>query len=162
MNLYELQMEQLELNALLEENGGELTPEIEERLQIHDFDVNQKMESYCKAIKQYESDIEGLKGEIERLKARKESSEKAVQRMKDAMLTAMTTFGMDKLQAGTFKIGTRKSQSLEVLDENLVPEKFKNEVVTIKVDKNAIKDAIKAGEEVDGVKLNDNTNLTIK
>ena len=82
--------------------------------------------------------------------------------MKEAMLTAMTTFGMDKLQAGTFKIGTRKSQSLEVLDESLVPEKFKNEVVTIKVDKNAIKDAIKAGEEVDGVKLNDNTNLTIK
>jgi hypothetical protein len=120
------------------------------------------MESYCKAIRCYESDIDGIKSEMERLKARKESSEKAVQRMKEAMLNAMTTFGMDKIQAGTFKIGTRKSQSLDVLDEALVPDKFKSEVTTIKVDKNAIKDAIKNGEQVEGVKLNDNTNLTIK
>lgn len=162
MTLYELQQEQLELNALLEENGGELTPEIEERLQIHDFDVNQKMESYCKAIKQYEADIEAFKSEIERLKARKDSADKAIERMKSAMVNAMTTFGLSKVEAGTFKIGTRKSQSLEVLDESLVPSKFKNKVITVKVDKNAIKDAMKAGEEVNGVKLNDNLSISIK
>ncbi len=162
MTLYELQNQQLELNALLEEMGGELTPEIEEKLTIHENEIQNKMESYCKAIRCYESDIDGIKSEMERLKARKESSEKAVQRMKEAMLNAMTTFGMDKIQAGTFKIGTRKSQSLDVLDEALVPDKFKSEVTTIKVDKNAIKDAIKNGEQVEGVKLNDNTNLTIK
>ena len=162
MNLYELQQEQLELNALLEENGGELTPEIEERLMIHDCDVQQKMESYCKAIKCYENDIAAFKSEIERLKARKESAEKAIERMKDAMTNAMETFGLKKLEAGTFKIGTRKSQSVEILDEDAISSEYKREKITYSVDKVAIKNAIESGVEVEGAKLNENTNITIK
>lgn len=162
MTLYELEQEQLELNALLEENGGELTPEIEERLQIHDYDINKKMESYCKAIRCYETSIEGIKSEIERLKARKESSEKAIERMKESMLNALEIFGINKIEAGTFKIGTRKSQAVEIDDENIVPDAYKIETVTTKVDKTAIKNAIKEGKEVEGAHIKENTNLSIK
>lgn len=162
MTLYELEQKQIRINELLEENGGELTPELEAELQIQDFEINEKFESYCKAIKSYEAAISGFKTEIERLKARKETAEKAITHMKDAMLNAISVFGLTKVHAGIFTIGTRKSQSLDVLDESLIPDMYKNKVTTIKVDKNAIKDAIKNGEDVEGVFLNDNTNIVIK
>lgn len=162
MTLYELEREQLELNALLEENGGELTPEIEEKLQIHDYDINKKMESYCKAIRCYESDIDGFKSEIERLKQRKESAERAIERMKASMLNALEIFQISKIEAGTFKIGTRKSYSVTIDDEEAISPEYKIETVTSKVDKVAIKDAIKEGKEVEGAHISENTNLSIK
>lgn len=162
MTLYELEQKQIRINEMLEENGGELTPELEAELQIQDFEINEKFESYCKAIKSYEAAILGFKSEIERLKSRKETAERAIAHMKEAMLNAMDLFKLTKIQAGIFTISTRKSQSLDVLDESLVPDKFKSEVTTIKVDKNSIKDALKNGEKIEGIILNDNTNLSIK
>ena len=162
MNLYELTCEQIEINRMLEENGGELTPELEEALLITEENLNQKAEGYCKAIAIYNGQAATLDEEIKRLTAKKKVAENAVARMKDALKATMNVLELDKINAGTFTISTRKSKSLEVLDEALIPEKYKETVTTIKVDKNAIKDAIKNGVNIDGVELRENKSIQIK
>ena len=162
MNLYELTCEQIEINRMLEENGGELTPELEQALIITEENLNQKAEGYCKAIAIYNGQAATLDEEIKRLTAKKKVAENAVARMKDALKATMNVLQLDKINAGTFTISTRKSKSLEVLDEALIPEKYKETVTTIKVDKNAIKDAIKNGAEIEGVELKENKSIQIK
>ena len=159
MNLYELTCEQIEINRMLEENGGELTPELEQALLITEENLNQKAEGYCKAIAIYNGQAATLDEEIKRLTAKKKVAENAVARMKDALMQVLQ---LEKINAGTFTISTRKSKSLEVLDEALIPEKYKETVTTIKVDKNAIKDAIKNGAEIEGVELKENKSIQIK
>lgn len=162
MNLYELTIEQLEINRMLEENGGELTPELEEALLITEENLSQKAEGYCKAIAIYNGQAATLDEEIKRLTAKKKVAENAVTRMKDSLKATMQVLKLDKINAGTFTISTRKSKSLEVLDEALIPEDYKETVTTIKVNKNAIKDAIKNGAEIEGVELKENKSIQIK
>ena len=54
--------------------------------------------------------------------------------------------------------------SVEIINEDEIPNQFKQEIVTIKVDKKAIADNFKStGEVPDGVIINtENTNLRIK
>ena len=67
MNLYELTSEQLYINQLLEENGGELTEELMSLMEVNEINFNDKIEGYCKAIKIMESNLTGVESEIERL-----------------------------------------------------------------------------------------------
>ena len=162
MTLYDLTTEQMVINQLLEENGGELTPELEEALMITEENLSQKTEGYCKAIAIYNNEAAGLKAEIERLTAKKKTAEKAVERMKDSLLDCMKRLNLEKINAGTFTVSTRKSKSVEILDESLIPMDYKKEVTTITVDKAAIKKAIDNGVDVEGAKLNENKNIQIK
>ena len=52
-------------------------------------DLADKLEGYCKFIKNLESDIDGLKAEETRLKARRQTMENTVKRAKEAMKVAM-------------------------------------------------------------------------
>ncbi len=46
----------------LEDNGGELTPELEERLMITQENFENKVSKYVKAIRYYEDNVSILKG----------------------------------------------------------------------------------------------------
>ncbi len=70
--------EELDIDALLEENGGELTPEIEaEYDRIHGDDWPRIVEDRCRFIKRMEAMAEGLKNVAAGLSAEaKEKTEK--------------------------------------------------------------------------------------
>ena len=46
MNLYQIEQDLLELYTQIEENNGEITPEIEERLKITQENFTNKLENY--------------------------------------------------------------------------------------------------------------------
>ena len=69
---------------------------------------------------------------------------------------------ISKLETARNKLSFRKSTSLVVEDEKLVPRKYINKVVTEKIDKKAITDVIKSGKNVKGCYLQENYNLQIK
>lgn len=56
----------------------------------------------------------------------------------------------------------RKSETVNVTDEYLIPDKYMNATVVKKPDKKAIKDALKKGEEIMGVELVEKQNIQIK
>lgn len=121
----------------------------------------EKVESYCKVIKQLQSDFEMFKNEIDRLTARKKAAENGVERLKAALLVFMQTSGQDKVKAGSFAVSTAKTQAVLITNENAIPCRFLVEQPP-KIDKAGIKTALKAGEEIGGAVLVDNTGVRIR
>lgn len=56
----------------------------------------------------------------------------------------------------------RKSTSVNIIDDTLLPESLVAEVVTTSPDKKAIAELLKAGEKVAGAELSHNQNIQIK
>lgn len=162
MNLFKIAQEELDLLCEIEELEGELTPELEERLKINAENMSSKMEDYCKAIRYYEMTVANAKSEKERLDKLIKRSERSQQWLKDAILNVMNATDKPKVSAGTFTVGTRKSTAVNIIDESAIPARYANEVVTVKIDKTAIKDAIKNGEEVPGAQLVERKSISIK
>lgn len=160
MNLYEITQEQANLNNLLEESMGELTPELEAALTLNLDNFNAKAEGYVKAIKNYKAEQDALAEEIKKLQAKKKTCENAVERLKDALKNAMDVFDTPKVQAGVFKISLTKSESVNIIDENAIPEEYKK--IKYEVSKTDIKNAIKNGETVEGAELVENKSITIR
>lgn len=121
----------------------------------------EKVESYCKVIKQLQADEEMFKQEIERLTARKATAKNAVDRMKAALLTYLQQTGQDKVKAGSFSVYTATTPAVNITDESAIPNIYLKPLPPT-VDKNAIKAAIKGGATVAGAELINNTGVRIR
>lgn len=120
-----------------------------------------KVESYCKVIKQLQNDVEMFKAEIDRLTARKKTTERGIDRMKNALLAFLQLSGQDKVKAGTFAVSTATTQAVQITDEGAIPRNYLVEQPP-KIDKIGIKNALKAGEEISGAELVKNTGVRIR
>ena len=120
-----------------------------------------KVESYCKIIKQLQGEAEMYKGEIDRMQARKKTVENGVERMKAALLMFLQASGQDKVKAGAFAVSTATTQVVEIVDESVIPCIYLVEQPP-KISKDAIKKALKNGESVNGAKLIDNKGVRIR
>ena len=160
MNLYNITTEMKNLTLQLEE--GELTPELEQALVINQDQLQAKAIDYCYVIKNLESDSEAIDNEIKRLKAMKEAKDNTVDRLKEAVRTAMLSAGIDKIESSLFKLSLRRSEAVEVVNIDQLPESLTTIKKTVSADKLKIKEAIKAGQNVEGANLIENYSLQIK
>ena len=160
MNLYEITHEAQYLAALLETE--ELTPELEELLVINQEQLQAKAGNYAKVIANIQGDSDAIDAEIKRLKAMKESKDRAVTRLKDAVKNAMMVSGIDKIESPLFKLSLRRSEAVEVEVPEALPIDWQVKKVTITADKVAIKQAIKDGYAITGARIIENFNLQIK
>jgi esterase/lipase len=160
MNLYEITREMLELASLLETE--ELTPELEAMLVINQEKMEVKVNNYAKVIANIQSDSEAIDQEIKRLKAMKDSKDRAITRLKDAVREAMLVSAIDKIESPLFKLSLRRSESVEVDIVEALPSQFINVKNVVSADKVAIKEAIKRGENITGARIIENFNLQIK
>lgn len=112
-----------------------------------------KMEGYSKVIKNMEADVNGLKGEIERLTTRKKSLENNISRMKSVMLMAMNAAGEKKVKGELFTVGVQNNPPSVVMDEQYienVPSKYLIPQEP-KIDRKKIAEDLKAGENLEGL-----------
>lgn len=84
--------------------------------------------------------------------------------LKARIATHMQNAGIHKIEAndGTFTASFRKSTATEIDDESQIPQAYIKQIITERIDKTAIKQAIQNGEEVPGAKLITRQNLQIK
>lgn len=160
MKLYEITREALELASLLETD--ELTPELEAALHINQFQLQEKAANYAKVIANIQSDSDAIDAEIKRLKAMKETKDRAVNRLKEALREAMMVSGIDKIESPLFKLSLRRSEAVEVDVVEALPNDFVTRKVVVTADKVSIKEAIKRGENITGARIIENFNLQIK
>jgi len=164
--LWQLTQEELSFIALMEENGGEVNDEIMEELAIRRENWQYKAEAYSKFILKLESEAEQAAAEIKRIQALKKAKENTAQRLRDTLLAALMVFteedskGIRRYETPLAKLSTRKSQSVEVLDDTAIPAEFW--VIKKEVSKSTISQAIKDGAEVPGAQLKDNVSLSIR
>jgi hypothetical protein len=160
MNLYEITREAIELASLLETE--ELTPELEKSLIINQDQLQSKAVNYAKVIANIQSDSDAIDQEIKRLKAIKESKDRAVTRLREAVKEAMLVSGIEKIESPLFKLSIRRSEAIEVDVIDALPSEFVNIKNVVSADKIAIKEAIKKGEYITGARIIENFNLQIK
>jgi hypothetical protein len=164
--LWQLTQEELSFIALMEENGGEVNDEIIEELAIRRDNFSHKAEAYAKFIMKLESEAEQAAAEIKRIQALKKAKENTVARLRESLLAALMVFteedakGIRRYETPLAKLSTRKSQAVEVLDEQLIPADFW--VIKKEVSKSTISQAIKDGAEVPGAQMKDNISLSIR
>ncbi len=122
-SIFNIQQDLYAIFSSIEENEGELTPELEEALTIKREEFNTKIQGYVAFIKQLELDNKGIKEEIARLKDLQKSKEKTIDNLKKIMVMAINDFGDTNksgtkfLDYGTGKVSIRKSDSIEVDEE---------------------------------------------
>ena len=122
-SIFNIQQDLYSIFSSIEENEGELTPELEEALTIKREEFSTKIQGYVAYIKQLELDNKGIKEEIARLKDLQKSKEKTIDNLKKIMAMAINNFGDTNksgtkfLDYGTGKVSIRKSDSIEVDEE---------------------------------------------
>lgn len=124
--------------------------------------ANDKVNSYCQIINQFEADINSIEAEIDRLKGRKEMFDRNIGKMKTALQSFLDAAGQGKIKTDLFTVSSRKSESVKIFDETVIPQEYiKSEVKTSPM-KAEIKKAIKSGIKVPGAELVQGKNLQIK
>jgi len=122
-------------------------------------EIAEKLEGYAMVVKNLESDIAGLKAEEKRLADRRKSLENGVKRMKEAMQDTLLLTGEKRVKTSKFTISLRKSTSVEVENEDLIPEEFVK--ITKTISKSELAKRLKEAE-VPGARLVENQSLQIR
>jgi len=160
MNLYELTAEAKMIASLLETE--ELTPELEAMLVINQQELTQKSIDYVKVIRNKEAYSDAIEAEIKQLKVKKDDNDRVIDRMKLMLKNSMIDSGIDKIESGLFKLSLRRSEAVEVVNIDQLPESLVTVKKTVSADKLKIKEQIKNGIPVEGAVLVENFNLMIK
>ena len=162
LTLYGITNEMQQLLRLIEENEGEMTPEIENALAISDDNFAAKSEDYGHAILNLKAMAAAAKAEKDRLTTLQRFYENTYNRLDSALKTAMVATGHDKVETPTMRLSLRHSTATEVDDLDQLPAEYKTTKVEVVADKTAIKKAIQSGEDVPGAHLVENVSLQIK
>ena len=151
-NIYEITQDYLKLMELA--SDPEIDPEIiTDTFEAIDGELEIKAENYAKVMKNLEGDIAALKAEEERLAKKRKAIENNIKRMKGTLQEAMELTGKTKFKTDLFSFGIQKNAPSVVIDAadiRDIPEdylKFKEP----EVDKPAIKNAINAGVNFEGL-----------
>ena len=158
MNLYEMTTTAQALYDLL------ASGEIDEQTfndTLEAMGTEDKLEGYCKVIRQFEADAEMLKAEKERIANKQKIAENSIARMKTAIANFLHAQNTDKSSAGVFSVALSTSKAVNIVDESKVPVRFFVEQAP-KIDKAAIRKELMAGETIEGCELQINEGVRIK
>jgi hypothetical protein len=150
-NIFKISDEFLTLINKAEETEGELSEELISEINLSEENLIEKAYNYIGVIKMKEGEVVTLDKEIKRLQALKKKEEKTIEWLSNNLEFAAKTFGIE--QVGTNKLKLRKSSSVFVADVNSLPKAYKVTKVTEQADKKAIKEALNAGEEIEGCSI---------
>ena len=160
MNLYEMD-ERIE--ALTEQMAnpetGEINEEILAELEQLDVDRNEKLEACGIKLKTWASEIDALDAEIKALKARKQTKMNKSERLMEYVNRSL---GGQRFETAKVAFSYRKSERVDVINEEIVPDKFCRFETKRVPSKTDIKKMLKSGEEVPGCVLVESQNLQIK
>ena len=161
------------LDAILTENGGELTPELEELLAENVAALAKKMDGYAYAVRAEKAAQAALAEEIKRLQALKKTHENTEKRIREYLAWNMERVGADRINGTLSKAWFSKTSVLSADEDTLlkpyVPamEAFRTALpsyvkVTLSVDKTALKGELDGGKEIAGAIMVPGKSLTIK
>lgn len=149
-------------NFTVDEETGEILYFNDKELIKLDDDYRVKVDNIACYIKDLQALSNEIKAEKTALEDRLKANDKKIDTLKNYVANSLEMRVMNKIETARNKLSLRKSTSLIVEDEKLVPRKYINKVVTEKIDKKAITEVIKSGKSVKGCYLQENMNLQIK
>lgn len=151
-------MDKVQDGEITEEEYNELGQELAVALQNKSIGI-------IGYIQNKEALIDAVDTQIKRLQELKKAESNSIDKFKQYVKENMEKLGIQKLETEIGKMSiTKNPLSIEIQNEDEIPAEFKQEVVTTKIDKTAIKNYFKeTGEIVPGARIiSDKTSLRIK
>lgn len=145
-----------------EEMAPELKEELERELTIL---LQEKSQNIIGYVRNMELTVDAMKTEEKRISEQRKGIENKIEKFKNYVKECMERNGFSKIDTGLGSLAIAKDpMSLEIENEDEIPIEFKQEIVTTKIDKTAIKKHFKeTGEIIPGtIIVNDKTSLRIK
>jgi CBS-domain-containing membrane protein len=153
-------------NYLTENDTDEVPAHFDEALSINKDELDTKLQNYYFYIEQLKGEAETLKNHAAKISAKKRAIENNIKRLKNYVASGLQLYG-EKNKSGNmfykhqlFKVTATPSSRLKITDETKIPEQYKREVYTVKIDNAQIKKDIKNGANVEGAFI-DNTQLNV-
>ena len=137
--LYDLTKEGMEIADMLGETLGELTPELEARLDALMTEGPERIEAAAKVVRMMEADAKACEEESDRLRQRAASFAAQADRLKQRMAFCLDAAFGGKVKTALFTIWTQKSADRTVAEllPGVTPEMLQEErpdLVRVKVD----------------------------
>lgn len=187
MNIFEISQELLRLFDQIEEQDGEITPDIEQELFVREEELEHKLKSFAWKISLIKGEIQVIKDEIDRLNKIKESKIKLEERLREIVKNTVIMFGETgktgnkKIKYDTLNLYTVNKDKVDLDEEQFyIPEymnytikvdntvfaeiadKLPAESVSWNINKTKIGNALKEGLDVPGANLIENPYIVIK
>jgi|SRR5215471_7384854 len=140
----------------------ELQPELEARIEEYLAGEAAKVDRIEGVLLSLEAVQANAKTEIERLRARQQSAERAARRLERYVLHVLGRRDGRPLKGRNVTFSVRRSEALVIDDPQLIPEQWKKLTVTVDIPKIPIREAIKAGTIVPGAHLAQHESLVRK
>ena len=138
------------------ETGEILDASALEQLQM---DRDEKIENICLYIKDLRAETAAIKAEKDALDSRMKASSRRADSLTNYLQNMLNG---EKYKSAKCAVSYRRSASVEVLNQDLIPPEYLRTKTTVEPDKTAIKDALKEGTEIPGVRLDERQNIQIK
>jgi hypothetical protein len=151
MRLFEISGAIVAIEDRIIEAGGEITPEIEAELNAMEGSFEEKAVAVAAVVQNLSGLADAARGEEKRIAALRKARENGADRLKRYLRDCMVVTGTKKIESGAFNIGLQASPPSVtcMLDASELPERFVRVIPeTREVDKKALIDAYKAGEEI--------------
>ena len=157
MTLFEIDKALADFEFEIDEETGEI-------LNAADLDElnlarEQKIENIGLYIKNLEAEKEAVKHEKDNFTDREKKLGKKIEGLKGYLTYALNG---KKFSTPRVAVSFRKSESVLIKNENLIPDEYCEFTTTRKPNKKTIKDALKEGKELMGVELLEKNNIQIK
>ena len=160
--LYEITLSYQELESELLELQGELTTEIEEKLNSLSKDLASKTDSIGYILERLERESIALKEKSKQFQIVAKRLEQAYDRLKDYTKQNMKALDVSELQGESYRF--KKSNlkpKLVIDDEALIDRAYFKETILTTLDKEMIRLALENGISVNGARLEEVTSLRI-
>ena len=143
----------------VDEETGEIEPATLESVQIAS---EEKIIATAMYIRRLDALNKATKETIQDLQERVSADSKRIEALKWLMTKAMDSLQYTEVKSPEVTLRFRKSSSVEITDSESLPEQFLRTKTVVEPDRAAIKNALKAGEKIQGAQLVESRNLQIK
>ncbi|MCO4332589.1 siphovirus Gp157 family protein [Staphylococcus hyicus] len=159
-NLFDLNESELDILEMLE--NEELSFEdVKDTLDSIREEQKRKYDFMQKMVLSLKGDVNTLKERETSLNKRRKSYENKIKSLQNYMLDSMKYKGETKFKTEEFTYFIRKSETTQIEDENVIPDKYKTPQLP-KIDKSKIKKDLKSGIEISGASLIENESLGVR
>jgi len=159
MKLYELAQNYAQLLEMADDMESDALVDTLEALQ---GEIEEKAENIAKLVKNLEADAKIIKEEEQRLAERRRAIEAKVERLKTYLQQQLEVAGLQKVKRPTITVAIQNNPpSVEIADEKLIPSEFMIPQPA-KIDKKAILERLKNGEEIPGCSIKQTKGVRIR
>lgn len=164
MNLFDISQE---YQSILANTFDPETGEVNETSLVKLDEISAKVEEKSIAVASYIKNLDAERKAIDEAKRnmadREKSLERRVEWLTNYLQTNMERCGINEIRSPYFGIRLKKCPiSVDIQDENIIPNDYKKTKEVVSIDKLKIKEEILAGVVIPGATLKQNNRLEIK